>query len=279
MSTSFPPTDPPGPQELDERDVLAESGMLQSLPLRVLDDTPLGVIIWDRQFRVAEWNKGARHIFGWERKEVLKQHAAFIIPVAIRPLVDDIWRSLLQAHGGSHSINTNLTRDGRTLTCEWHNTPLRREDDTVVGVALGASPLEAYDKAHRTDPTSAFGGIIAFNRPLDAATARAIVERQFVEVIRANIPVIVCILILVPVMAWDAIRFTHRLVGPMVRFRATMQAIARGEPVRPIKLRDGDYLDDLRDDFNKMLEELQKRGVPVLKPADPAKDETSKQTA
>ncbi|MBS0613384.1 MAG: bifunctional phosphoribosylaminoimidazolecarboxamide formyltransferase/IMP cyclohydrolase [Proteobacteria bacterium] len=53
------------------------------------------------------------------------------------------------------------------------------------GVALGASPLEAYDKAHRTDPTSAFGGIIAFNRPLDAATARAIVERQFVEVILA----------------------------------------------------------------------------------------------
>ncbi len=104
--------------------------------------------------------------------------------------------------------------------------------------------------------------------------------RQFFEVLRANAPVFVCILILVPVMAWDAIRFTHRLVGPMVRFRATMQAIAQGEPVRPVKLRQGDYLEDLRDDFNKMLEELQKRGVPVLKPADPAKDETSsKQTA
>ena len=44
---------------------------------------------------------------------------------------------------------------------------------------------EAYDRAFRTDPTSAFGGIIAFNRPLDGATARAIVERQFVEVIIA----------------------------------------------------------------------------------------------
>jgi len=53
------------------------------------------------------------------------------------------------------------------------------------GVALGAGPLEAYDRAFRTDPTSAFGGIIAFNRPLDAATARAIIERQFVEVIIA----------------------------------------------------------------------------------------------
>ena len=53
------------------------------------------------------------------------------------------------------------------------------------GVALGANPLEAYERAFKTDPTSAFGGIIAFNRPLDEATARAIIERQFVEVIIA----------------------------------------------------------------------------------------------
>jgi len=53
------------------------------------------------------------------------------------------------------------------------------------GVALGATMLEAYDRAYRTDPTSAFGGIIAFNGTLDAATAQAIVERQFVEVIIA----------------------------------------------------------------------------------------------
>ncbi|NJD32312.1 MAG: bifunctional phosphoribosylaminoimidazolecarboxamide formyltransferase/IMP cyclohydrolase [Gammaproteobacteria bacterium] len=53
------------------------------------------------------------------------------------------------------------------------------------GVAVGASLGEAYDRAFRTDPTSAFGGIIAFNQPLDGATARAIVERQFVEVIVA----------------------------------------------------------------------------------------------
>ena len=45
--------------------------------------------------------------------------------------------------------------------------------------------LEAYDRAFKTDPTSAFGGIIAFNRELDAATATAITERQFVEVIIA----------------------------------------------------------------------------------------------
>ncbi|RIZ50386.1 bifunctional phosphoribosylaminoimidazolecarboxamide formyltransferase/IMP cyclohydrolase [Vibrio sp. PID23_8] len=53
------------------------------------------------------------------------------------------------------------------------------------GVALGKDILEAYNRAYQTDPTSAFGGIIAFNQELDAKTATAIVERQFVEVIIA----------------------------------------------------------------------------------------------
>ncbi|NCF15890.1 MAG: bifunctional phosphoribosylaminoimidazolecarboxamide formyltransferase/IMP cyclohydrolase [Gammaproteobacteria bacterium] len=53
------------------------------------------------------------------------------------------------------------------------------------GVAVAGDILEAYEKAFKTDPTSAFGGIIAFNRPLDAKTAAAIVEKQFVEVIVA----------------------------------------------------------------------------------------------
>lgn len=53
------------------------------------------------------------------------------------------------------------------------------------GVALGDDILQAYDRAYATDPTSAFGGIIAFNRELDGATAEAIVSRQFVEVIIA----------------------------------------------------------------------------------------------
>jgi phosphoribosylaminoimidazolecarboxamide formyltransferase / IMP cyclohydrolase len=53
------------------------------------------------------------------------------------------------------------------------------------GVATAVSLVDAYDRAYRTDPTSAFGGIIAFNRELDAPTATAIVNRQFVEVIAA----------------------------------------------------------------------------------------------
>jgi phosphoribosylaminoimidazolecarboxamide formyltransferase / IMP cyclohydrolase len=53
------------------------------------------------------------------------------------------------------------------------------------GVAEGGTLLEAYNKAYATDPTSAFGGIIAFNRELDKDTAAEIIGRQFVEVIIA----------------------------------------------------------------------------------------------
>lgn len=52
------------------------------------------------------------------------------------------------------------------------------------GVAVGADALEAYSKAFQTDPTSAFGGIIAFNRAVDKAAAEA-VSKQFVEVLMA----------------------------------------------------------------------------------------------
>lgn len=53
------------------------------------------------------------------------------------------------------------------------------------GVASANTLLEAYNNAFQTDPESAFGGIIAFNQPLDKATAQAIVDRQFSEVIIA----------------------------------------------------------------------------------------------
>src|SRR5690606_36553665 len=53
------------------------------------------------------------------------------------------------------------------------------------GVAVGAGNGEAYEAAFATDPTSAFGGIIAFNKTLDVATAKAILDRQFVEVLIA----------------------------------------------------------------------------------------------
>jgi methyl-accepting chemotaxis protein len=83
-----------------------------------------------------------------------------------------------------------------------------------------------------------------------------------------NAPALVGCLALLPILAWDAVKFAHRVVGPIYRFRQTMRAVAAGEAVRPIKLRQGDFLIEMQDDFNTMLEKLQRQGVPVLAPTE-----------
>ncbi|MBL8268681.1 MAG: bifunctional phosphoribosylaminoimidazolecarboxamide formyltransferase/IMP cyclohydrolase [Steroidobacter sp.] len=80
------------------------------------------------------------------------------------------------------------------------------------GVAVAGDTLAAYDRAYRTDPTSAFGGIIAFNRPLNASTARAIVERQFVE------------LIIAPEVDADALEICARKENVRVLITGSLQA-------------------------------------------------------
>jgi hypothetical protein len=63
---------------------------------------------------------------------------------------------------------------------------------------------------------------------------------------------------------YDAIKLSHRIVGPLYRFRKTVQAITAGEDIRLIKLRDGDHLQELKDDLNEMLRALEQRGAVTL---------------
>ena len=92
-----------------------------------------------------------------------------------------------QIQGKELSFN-NITDGDTALECvRQFDTPacVIVKHANPCGVALGDDLLAAYEGAYRTDPTSAFGGIIAFNRELDAPTTKAILERQFVEVILA----------------------------------------------------------------------------------------------
>jgi len=92
-----------------------------------------------------------------------------------------------QLHGKALSYN-NIADTDAALECVKSFTDpacVIVKHANPCGVALGDDIRAAYDRAYRTDPTSAFGGIIAFNRTLDADTAGDILERQFVEVIIA----------------------------------------------------------------------------------------------
>ncbi|WP_018414935.1 bifunctional phosphoribosylaminoimidazolecarboxamide formyltransferase/IMP cyclohydrolase [Teredinibacter turnerae] len=93
----------------------------------------------------------------------------------------------VQLQGKELSYNNVADTDAALETVKLFETPacVIVKHANPCGVAIGDSILEAYEKAFATDPESAFGGIIAFNRELDAETAAAIVEKQFVEVIIA----------------------------------------------------------------------------------------------
>jgi methyl-accepting chemotaxis protein len=67
------------------------------------------------------------------------------------------------------------------------------------------------------------------------------------------------------IFIYDAIRFSHRVVGPLYRLRKAIRAIADGEEIELVTLRQGDFLQELKDDFNAMVEALEERRAITLK--------------
>lgn len=113
------------------------------------------------------------------------QKAAFYVEASV---AEGTISSARQIQGKALSYN-NIADTDAALECvkSFDDTPacVIVKHANPCGVALGDNLFKAYDRAYSTDPTSAFGGIIAFNRELDAQTAVAVIERQFVEVIIA----------------------------------------------------------------------------------------------
>ena len=134
--------------------------------------------------------------------------------------------------GGKELSYNNLADADAALECvkAFQRTPacVIVKHGNPCGVALGADNLEAYQAAYACDPTSAFGGIIAFNQALDGATAAAILAQQFVEVVLA------------PEIGTDAqAAFAKK---PNVRVLATGAWPEQAPPARELKRVAGGYL-------------------------------------
>ncbi|MEX2123799.1 MAG: bifunctional phosphoribosylaminoimidazolecarboxamide formyltransferase/IMP cyclohydrolase [Woeseia sp.] len=131
-----------------------------------------------------------RFLYSGERIETLRygenphQHAAFYRD---RTAPAGSLAAARQLQGKALSYNNIADSDAALECVRQFATPacVIVKHANPCGAAIGDGILDAYERAWSTDPTSAFGGIIAFNRALDGATARAVVDRQFVEVIVA----------------------------------------------------------------------------------------------
>lgn len=101
----------------------------------LVQGSPLAVIEWNTNFEIVDWNLAAERIFGYSRTEVLGQAAQLLIPESATHQVNQVLSQLSKGTGGSRSTNENLTKDGRTIVCDWYNIPLIDAQGNVLGAA------------------------------------------------------------------------------------------------------------------------------------------------
>jgi len=101
-----------------------------------LEKIPIGAIAWDENFECTLWNAAAERIFGFSKSEAIGCNALrLLVPESIQGQIEDVFSQLMSQKGGDHNINENLTKAGKTILCEWFNTPLIDEHGKAIGVA------------------------------------------------------------------------------------------------------------------------------------------------
>ena len=100
------------------------------------EHTPLAVIEWNTDFEVTDWNQAAECMFGFTKEEMLGRHPTErILLESTWATLGDIWTDMLNKKSGTRGRNKNITKDGRTILCEWYNTPLVDQEGDVIGIA------------------------------------------------------------------------------------------------------------------------------------------------
>ena len=108
--------------------------LLGQLRLQI-ERLPLAYILFDADYRVLDWNPAAEKVFGYTKEEMVGQVALnVIVPLPVRDQLQDILRRIRAGDMDARSVNENVTKDGRIITCEWFNTPLMDPDGRLVGV-------------------------------------------------------------------------------------------------------------------------------------------------
>jgi len=113
-----------------------------------LQHSPLGVISWDKELKCVQWNPAAEKIFGFTAEEAIGKYALdLMIPTKYQVGMSKIAHRLMQKTGGTHNIGRNVTKEGKTIICEWFNTALIDEDDTVIGIASMVQDITKHKAA------------------------------------------------------------------------------------------------------------------------------------
>jgi len=118
----------------EQRRLAAErDALLARLQLHV-ERMPLCYILFDADFRVTDWNPAAERTLGFTRAEALGKEPFDLIPPAARDQAAALLARVRAGDMTAHALYENRTRDGRTITCEWFNTPLMEAGGRFTGL-------------------------------------------------------------------------------------------------------------------------------------------------
>jgi diguanylate cyclase (GGDEF)-like protein/PAS domain S-box-containing protein len=123
--------------EMVERLKAQQQELISAQKVRMhFERTPLGVIEWDRHFKVTAWNPAAENIFGFAADEAIGKGAAeLVVAEGERSAVDVMWADVRDSKDGGKTTLANITSTGRKIHCDWYNTPLVNPGGGIIGYA------------------------------------------------------------------------------------------------------------------------------------------------
>ncbi|MBS0201736.1 MAG: PAS domain S-box protein [Planctomycetes bacterium] len=119
----------------EKRELAVERDVFFSRLQLYIERLPLAYVLFDANSHILDWNPTAERIFGYTREEMLGEGPPYekLVPPSFRDHELQILDRIRSGDMQAHSINENLTKDGRTITCQWFNTPLMETDGQFVG--------------------------------------------------------------------------------------------------------------------------------------------------
>jgi diguanylate cyclase (GGDEF)-like protein/PAS domain S-box-containing protein len=135
-------------EEMDQRARAQQGEQMVTQKLRMhFEATPLAVLEWDRESRITAWNPAARDIFGYAAVDALGHPVPRLLTTnGALGDAEEMCRELLESAEGNKTTLVNTTRTGRTIHCEWYNTPVVAENGELTGfVSLVQDITERLD--------------------------------------------------------------------------------------------------------------------------------------
>ncbi|MGV8025382.1 MAG: HD domain-containing phosphohydrolase [Anaerolineaceae bacterium] len=122
---------------LRERKKISE-GLLSESKHRIEEiifRAPIGVIEWNSKLEVEAWNPTAEEMFGFTAEDAVGKHLSFILGDQSQSIIQNVMEKVLKNEGGYFSTDENITKDGETIICTWHNIPLFDNNGKLICVA------------------------------------------------------------------------------------------------------------------------------------------------